>query len=167
MKEGKEAAIAWKEKGVLFNRPHRVRNKLYNTIAFSNLVPPRLKVRLREKMGVRFKDPESVFIGANVFFDEMYPENISVGSNVYITIGTIILAHFYDPAHEDHFFREGKVVIEDDVFIGANVVISSGVTIGRGAVVGAGAVVTKDVEPMSIVGGIPAKKIGVRGGDKG
>ena len=35
-------------------------------------------------------------------------------------------------------------------------------TIGEGAIVAAGAVVTKDIEPYSIVGGIPAKKIGVR-----
>ena len=40
--------------------------------------------------------------------------------------------------------------------------ILSGVEIGQGAVVAAGAVVTKDVEPYSIVGGVPAKKIGMR-----
>lgn len=49
-----------------------------------------------------------------------------------------------------------------DVWIGANCVITAGVTIGNGAVVAAGAVVTKDVEPNTIVGGVPAKKIGAR-----
>ena len=43
--------------------------------------------------------------------------------------------------------------------IGANATILPGVKLGRGCVVGAGAVVTKDVEPNTIVGGIPAKVI--------
>ena len=42
------------------------------------------------------------------------------------------------------------------MWLGANVTICPGVTIGEGAVVAAGAVVTKDVEPRTVVGGIPA-----------
>ena len=57
------------------------------------------------------------------------------------------------------------VMIEEDVWIGSNVVILSGVRIGRGAVIAAGAVVTKNVEPYSVVGGIPAKKIKMRFSD--
>jgi len=45
------------------------------------------------------------------------------------------------------------------VWIGAGVIVTGGVTIGKGAVVAAGAVVTKDVAPMTIVGGVPAKLI--------
>lgn len=55
-----------------------------------------------------------------------------------------------------------KVTIGKDVWIGANCVITPGVTIGDGAVVAAGAVVTKDVEPNSIVGGVPAKVLKYR-----
>ena len=50
-------------------------------------------------------------------------------------------------------------VIGNDVWIGCNAVICRGVHIGDGAVVAAGAVVTKDVEPYTIVAGVPAKKI--------
>ena len=49
--------------------------------------------------------------------------------------------------------------IGNDVWIGCNAVIMSGVTIGNGAIIGAGAIVTKNVEPYSIVAGVPAKKI--------
>ena len=51
------------------------------------------------------------------------------------------------------------VVIGDDVWIGSRVIILPGVKIGNGSVIGAGAVVTKDVEPYSVVGGVPAKLI--------
>ncbi len=51
------------------------------------------------------------------------------------------------------------IIIENDVWIGTNVLLLSGITIKTGAVVAAGSVVTKDVEPYTIVAGIPAKKI--------
>lgn len=55
--------------------------------------------------------------------------------------------------------NKGDIVIGNDVWIGYGAVIMAGVTIGDGAIIGARAVVTKDVEPYSIVGGIPAKEI--------
>lgn len=51
---------------------------------------------------------------------------------------------------------EKKVIIEDDVWIGARAILLPGVRIGRGSIVAAGAVVTKDVEPYTVVGGVPA-----------
>jgi putative colanic acid biosynthesis acetyltransferase WcaF len=49
------------------------------------------------------------------------------------------------------------VAIGDDAWISAGAMVLPGVKIGQGAVVAAGAVVTKDVEPYTIVGGVPAK----------
>lgn len=54
------------------------------------------------------------------------------------------------------------IVIEDDVWIGYGATILSGVLVGRGAIIAAGAVVVNNVEPYSIVGGVPARKIGDR-----
>lgn len=51
------------------------------------------------------------------------------------------------------------IVIEDNVWIGANAIVLKGVTIGRGAIVAAGSVVTRDVAPMTLVGGNPARMI--------
>ena len=51
------------------------------------------------------------------------------------------------------------IQIEDEVWVGAGVIVLQGVTIGRGSVIAAGAVVTKNVEPNTLVGGVPAKFI--------
>jgi len=59
-------------------------------------------------------------------------------------------------------YREAPVHIDDYVWIGSRAMVLPGVTIGRGAVVAAGAVVTRDVPSLSIVGGVPARQIGVR-----
>lgn len=55
--------------------------------------------------------------------------------------------------------RIGKIIIEDDVWIGTGTIILPGTTIGRMSIIAAGAVVTKDVPPYTIVAGVPAKVI--------
>lgn len=62
--------------------------------------------------------------------------------------------------------NKGNIVIGNDVWIGYEAVILSGVKIGDGAIIGARAVVTKDVEPYTIVGGVPAKPIRKRFDDR-
>ncbi|WP_027087253.1 CatB-related O-acetyltransferase [Cohnella panacarvi] len=58
--------------------------------------------------------------------------------------------------------KNGKIVIGNDVWIGAKTVILPSVHIGNGAIVAAGAVVTKDVPDYAIVAGVPAKVIKYR-----
>ncbi len=62
--------------------------------------------------------------------------------------------------------NKGDIVIGNDVWIGYEAVIMSGVKIGDGAIIGTRAVVTKDVEPYTIVGGVPAKPIRKRFDDE-
>jgi phosphonate metabolism protein (transferase hexapeptide repeat family) len=66
-------------------------------------------------------------------------------------------------AVRDHAFfdrrKEDRAVIGNDVWIGHGVIVLPGVKVGNGAVLAAGAVVTKEVQPYTIVGGIPAKFI--------
>ncbi|MBE5805957.1 MAG: acetyltransferase [Clostridiales bacterium] len=77
----------------------------------------------------------------------------------------------FDLADEDdesifEWRRKDKVVIGNDVWIGHNAIIMPGVKIGNGAVVGSGAVVTHDVEPYTVVVGVPAKPIKKRFSDE-
>ncbi len=73
-----------------------------------------------------------------------------VGKNCHVGAGTV-LAGVIEPPSAD------PVIIEDDVLIGANVVVLEGVKVGKGAVVAAGSIVVKDVEPLTVVAGVPAK----------
>ena len=66
----------------------------------------------------------------------------------------------------DAWDNKGDIVVGNDVWIGFEAVILSGVKIGDGAIIGARAVVTKDVEPYTIVGGVPARPIRKRFDDK-
>ncbi|MDB5649648.1 MAG: chloramphenicol acetyltransferase [Hyphomicrobiales bacterium] len=73
---------------------------------------------------------------------------------------------YFDGVEDDAAFfdwrRQHAVTIGHDVWIGHGVVILAGRKIGNGAVIAAGAVVSKDVEPYTIVGGVPAREIGRR-----
>lgn len=57
------------------------------------------------------------------------------------------------------------VVIDDDVWVGSGAIILKGVHVGRGAIIAAGAVVTRDVQPYSIVAGVPARFMRFRWSD--
>jgi len=82
----------------------------------------------------------------------------SIRSELVATILT--LAH--DPQDPEFSDKGGDVIIGDRVWIAYRATVLPGVTIGEGAVVAAGAVVASDVEPFTIVGGVPARRIGER-----
>jgi len=104
----------------------------------------------------------NLFINRGVYITARAP--ISIGSNVIIGPYTVINSgsHNYHDSKiliRDQGHKMAPIVIEDDVWIAAHVTILPGVTIGKGGVIAARAVVTKNVEPYSVVGGVPAKII--------
>lgn len=109
-------------------------------------------------------DASSLKIGANCQINEnVFIQGAKIGSFVMIAPNVSILTKghsFLDteiPMVQQGDTEELIPEIENDVWIGRNAIIMPGVKIGKGSIIGAGAVVTKDVEPYSIVGGIPAK----------
>ena len=56
--------------------------------------------------------------------------------------------------------KKGKIVIGDNVFIGANSTLIYDVTIGSNVIIGAGSVVTKDIPDGTVCAGVPCKVIG-------
>jgi maltose O-acetyltransferase len=120
----------------------------------------------RIHVGTKFYLPNGITIGEDSiigyrsFLDGR--AELTIGSHVDIASEVMIYNSEHDLEAKDFKAIEQAVVIEDYVFIGPRAIILPGVKIGKGAVVAANAVVTKDVPPKTIVGGIPAKKIGER-----
>jgi acetyltransferase-like isoleucine patch superfamily enzyme len=89
---------------------------------------------------------------------------LTIGNGVRIAAHTVIIPSNHVFADRNTPIRLQPVTrlgvhVGDDVWIGAHVTVLDGVHIGSGTVVAAGSVVTNDVEPFSVVAGIPARRI--------
>lgn len=110
---------------------------------------------------------ENVYVGP---YAVLYgPGGLYIGKRVLIGPHVTIVAgnHRFDDASTPYIAGQGSeglgIHIGDGCWIGSGAVICDGVTVGEGAVVGAGAVVTRDVEPMTVVVGSPARFLRRRG----
>ena len=115
-----------------------------------------------------FTDLKKITFGSNVSIQPMCsfigPGWIKIGNDVSIAHGVSFISgeHNFDSLEEnikDQGVEEKDITIGDNVWIGAKATILGGVTIGAGSIIAAGSVVTKDVEPFSVVAGVPAKVI--------
>jgi len=121
---------------------------------------------------IKFLKKNGVSIGKNVTFYEPntnyidYQKGflISIGDNVEITRGVVMITHDYSWSlfkknHGEILGSREKIKIGDNVFLGINSVIMKGVTIESNVIVGANSVVTKSIPSNSVVCGNPAKVI--------
>lgn len=118
-------------------------------------------------MGVEFRNGRNIVLGKNCVCNKKVlldgrGGDIIIGDNVDIAQETNIWTLAHDVNSDYHGNKGGNVIIEDFVWVASRVTILPGVTIGRGAVIASNSVVTKDVPPMEIYAGVPAKKIGIR-----
>lgn len=107
---------------------------------------------------------EQVYVAEGLTIAEYLEDtkNLVIGDRVAIGPNVVLLT-----SSNPNFSRirpyvkneRGKIVIEDDAWIGAGAIIMPNVKLGEGAVVGAGSVVTKDVESYTIVAGVPGRVI--------
>uniref|UniRef100_UPI003F4E7103 acyltransferase n=1 Tax=Flavobacterium ovatum TaxID=1928857 RepID=UPI003F4E7103 len=87
---------------------------------------------------------------------------LEIGNNVSISEDVILLTADHNEDLLGVVNREKNVYIDDYVWIGTRAMILPGVNINKGAIIAAGSVVTKNVEALVVVGGIPAKFIKIR-----
>lgn len=122
------------------------------------------------KWYVRYLRKKGVLVGDNTQFfgkkaiDLTRPCLVEIGSNCVLTDGVKVLTHGYDWSVLREKFGQvlcssGKVVVEDNVFIGTNSIILKGVRIGRDSIIGAGSVVTSNIPDGSVAAGNPCKVI--------
>lgn len=105
---------------------------------------------------------DRVSFNTNVFVGASNGGEITIGNDVLIGPNVVLRAsnHRYEDRsvpinRQGH--QPGRIVIEDDVWIGANAVILDKAVIRRGAIVAAGAVVKHEIPAYSLAGGVPAK----------
>ncbi|MGZ4107368.1 MAG: acyltransferase [Tumebacillaceae bacterium] len=141
--------------------------QLYRTVSFWKVVKNFIVIQLSRytpflgmknwlyRTFLRMEVGDQTAVALMVMMDVMFPELISIGRNSIIGYNTTILAHEYLIDE----YRLGRVIIGDEVMIGANSLLLPGITIGDGAVVAAGSLVNRDVPAGAFVGGNPIRVI--------
>lgn len=131
---------------VLKVMPYDGRTKLEPNVYLSNAIGTTI--------GLNCRINENVFIQQATIEDE-----VLIAPNVAI----LSISHNHEKL-EKSIVNQGDSkpnapIIKKGAWLGRNVIVLPGITVGEGAIVGAGAVVTKNIEPFTIVGGVPAKFI--------
>ena len=98
-----------------------------------------------------------VFVGGGSVLDPDFAFLISIGDDTTISQGVMVLAHDASTRLHLGYSRVAPVRIGSRVFIGARAIVLPGVVIGDDAIVAAGSVVRHDVEPGTVVAGVPAR----------
>lgn len=120
-----------------------------------------------KRLGVSMGENTYTNLGFRIVSDD-YNERALIGKNVSIAPNvTFVVCSSANNGHEinriayvrDKLTIQSRIMIEDEVWIGANVTILPGIRVGKCAVIGAGSVVVKDVEPYTVVAGVPARMI--------
>jgi acetyltransferase-like isoleucine patch superfamily enzyme len=136
---------------------------------YKNIFGLKLEPQVVIYAGAEMRCPENIAIHSNTIIGNKATldgrAGITIGHQVNLSSEVAIWTVQHDPQAADFGVKSGRVMVHDYAWLSFRSVILPGVTIGEGAVVAACAVVTKDVEPYTIVAGIPAKKIGERNRD--
>lgn len=129
-------------------------------------------INVKISPNITVKWPEKIEFGNNVFIEEgahlSCLEGLLIGNNVMIGPNVTIIGGDHEFNKTDQpmcQYKKGidkKIIIEDDVWIGANVTLLKNSHISIGCVIGACSVVTKTTEPYGVYIGNPAKLVKYR-----
>lgn len=164
--------LRWRTEGLLLEEGAEVRN---TKLGRYNLICPFAKVNNSELGDFSYVGSHSRVSRTTVGkFCSIAPEVvINLGmhpANDFVSTHPVFYSRTYGSkiyfAETQGFEEYTTVELGHDIWIGARVIILPGVKIGTGAIIATGAVVTQDVEPYSIVGGVPAKVIRKRFDDE-
>tara|TARA_Y100001970_G_C14254263_1_gene874038 strand:+ start:1112 stop:1729 length:618 start_codon:yes stop_codon:yes gene_type:complete len=113
----------------------------------------------------------NVTLNANVMINARGKGSIVVGDNVLIGPNVVVRSNNHNFANIttpiiNQGMSYGQIIINRNVWIGSNSVILPNCELGEGSIIAAGAIVTSDVEPYTIVGGVPAKLIAKRNSEE-
>ena len=141
-----------------YHTPDEVRGLLSELFGYT--VPETLRVfpPFYSDFGKNIHVGEDVFINACCHFQDHGGVTLGDGCQIGHNVVFATLNHGLQP-EERGITYPVPIVLGKNVWVGSNSTILQGVTIGDNAVIAAGAVVTKDVEPGTIVGGVPARFI--------
>ena len=121
-----------------------------------------LRLGLYRAMGVVIG--RNAYVGMDTWLDDQFPELIRIEDEVVVSFRVIVVVH--DDARRMDRTEAGKeqgtvapVVLSRGCYLGAGALILPGVTVGERAVVAAGSVVTRDVPPLTLVAGVPARVV--------
>lgn len=119
--------------------------------------------------GASFGSGIDVEIGDNsgIGIDCELPNNIRIGKDVmmgpncsFFENRTHVISDVSKPMRlQGHYFKEGRIEIGDDVWIGQSVMVMPCKKIGSHSVIAAGSVVSKDIPEYVVAGGNPVKII--------
>lgn len=99
-------------------------------------------------------------VGINAFTHIFGAGGVHIGARTMISTGCSIAAITHSEQIATRSIGiELPVVIEEDCWLGTGAIILPGVRVGRGSIIGAGAVVTKDIPPLSLAVGVPARVV--------
>ncbi|HET7039766.1 MAG TPA: acyltransferase [Gemmatimonadales bacterium] len=141
----------------------RLRKKVLKRWA-RNAFFPSWRVQMLRWCG--FRIGRDVYIADDILIAEELEdrENLIIGDRVSIAPRVTLVTSSHPNDSRIRPFApvvRAPIIIEEDVWLGAGVVVLPGVRIGRGAVVGAMSVVTRDVPPLNVVAGQPARTVRV------
>ena len=144
------------------------RNKLVVKSIASNHPNAHIRKKAFESLGVTVGEGTHFNPGIRIVNDYPDKDLLIIGKNVAIAPGVIFICNSSPNRSDlkdsnlyvkDRLIKTERIIVEDDVWLGAGAIILPGVQIGKGAIIGAGAVVISDVPEYTIAAGVPSRQI--------